>query len=94
MKKLFLLLVAMILLSCEIIEDPIKPVNYYCIVLQVNSANGKVMSNEVISDFVYEKESIDKWSRDEGMSILTDSINHITTIKIITHLYPDSKGGK
>lgn len=94
MKKLFLIFAAGILLSCEIIEDPIKPVNYYCIVLQVNSTNGKVISNEVISDFVYEKESIDKWSRDEGMVTLTDSINHITTIKIITHLYPDSKGGK
>jgi hypothetical protein len=91
MKKLFLFIAAVILLSCEIIEDPPKPVNYYCVVLQVNSTSGKVISNEIISDFVFERESIEKWSRDEGISTEIDSINHITTIKIITHLYPDPK---
>ena len=91
MKRLLLILGLILLLSCEIIEDIQCPIICYNILLKVNSEDGKILSNEVLYDFVYEKESIDKWNHDEGIHIRKDTINHIITINTIICISPDRK---
>jgi hypothetical protein len=93
MKKLFAFLFLILFLSCEIMDDPPHPVICYNIILKTNSGSGDILSNEILYDIVYEKNSIDKWKCDEGIHIEKDTINHINTINIIICILPDTKTG-
>jgi len=91
MKKLLLIFALFLFLSCEITEDPLSPLFCYSMVLKINSATGEILSNEVLSDFVYERQSIDKWKADEGIHIKKDTINHIITINTVICILSDRK---
>jgi len=89
MKKL--LLTALFLISCEIIQDPPPPLNCYCVELMVSSSSGKILNTLVSSDFVYESGIIEKWKADEGINLIRDSINHTITIRMVKCIEPDIK---
>ena len=91
MKNILLFLSIVLLLSCDIIEDPISPINCYCNTTIINSTSGDVISNTITNDFVYESESIVKWKSNEGIVVKIDSINHKQTIIMRKCLTLDSK---
>jgi hypothetical protein len=91
MKNILLFLSIIILLSCDIIEDPISPVNCYCNTTIVNSTSGEVISNKIVYDFIDNPESIGKWENDEGIVVNIDTINHTQTIVMRKCLTIDSK---
>ena len=88
-----LLLICFFLLSCEVIYEPPKPIYAYYSEITVNSASGKVISSEVTSDFLFEQEAINKcWEKSlKGVTYQKDSISNITTIKVTTWIYTNSK---
>jgi hypothetical protein len=94
MKKLFkisILITALTLLACKSLDDPPTPRHYYEVTLTINLTSGKILSTEIITDFVYNSESIEKWEKREGINTTIDSLNHTAIIKMITHINPDLK---
>jgi len=89
-----LLILAFILLSCEVIDEPIRPIHCYYSEIQVSATTGKVISINISSDFLYNREGIDKCkcNTESGPAYSKDDSSHIVTINSTYWIYPDSKG--
>jgi hypothetical protein len=94
MKTLLLILVAVLLLACSMQKDTPTPRQYYMVLLHVSTTTGALITNEVTTEFVYDNVSIDKWRQREGIYTKVDTVEHIAIIRMVTYIYPDTKGYK
>lgn len=87
-KKVILL--SFIVIACEI-DNPVIPINCYIITIEINSSTGDILNNTINHDFVYTKESVEKWMSNEGIVIKQDSLRHITTMYVTKCIELDRK---